>query len=120
MAHGFKSGGREVGSKNKTTLAREKEIEASGLTPKQFLLKVMRGEDILDAKGEPYTPTFDQRLEAAKIVAPYVHPRLQTVEHTGAGGGPIQTQDLSNMDLARSIAFLFSSAAKQQTDEVKH
>lgn len=36
-------------------------------------------------------------------------------EHTGKDGGPIQTQELSDNDLAREAAFLLATALKQQT-----
>lgn len=36
------------------------------------------------------------------------------VEHTGKDGGPIETKDVSESDLAREVAFLLTSAVKQQ------
>jgi len=32
----------------------------------------------------------EQRLEAAKAAAPYLHPRLQSIEHTGKEADPFQ------------------------------
>jgi hypothetical protein len=37
------------------------------------------------------------------------------VEHTGKDGGPIETKELSDSDLAREVAFLLTSVVKQQT-----
>ena len=71
MALGRKTGGRVAGvSKNKATKAREAEIAASGLTPLQYMLEVMRseGNDV---------PT---RLAAARSAAPYVHPSLSSID----------------------------------------
>ncbi len=36
------------------------------------------------------------------------------VEHTGKDGGPIETKDVTDSDLAREVAFLLTSAVKQQ------
>ena len=57
------------------------EIAASGLTPLEFMLSVMRDEQADTAT----------RLDAAVKAAPYVHPRLAAIEsrHSGLnGGGP--------------------------------
>lgn len=37
-------------------------------------------------------PEADQRVRAdmAKAAAPYMHPRLNSVEHVGEDGGPVQ------------------------------
>ncbi len=40
------------------------------------------------------------------------------VEHTGAGGGPIKTEDVSMVDAARRIAFMMSAAVQEL--ETKH
>ncbi|MBZ9922228.1 hypothetical protein LB579_31610 [Mesorhizobium sp. BR1-1-7] len=45
-----------------------------------------------------------RRDDMAKAAAPYVHPKLASMQHTGRDGGPIQTVDLSKLsgdDLAR-------------------
>lgn len=80
MAKGAKTGGRQKGSRNKRTEAQRVAVIASGLSPLDYLLSVMRaeGEDV------------DSRLEAAKAAAPYVHPKLANIELTGADKGPIQ------------------------------
>jgi len=74
-----KLGGRPKGGQNKATAAREAEIRASGLTPLEWMLKVMR-----DESADPI-----RRDGAAKDAAPYVHPRLAAIEHSGPGGGPV-------------------------------
>lgn len=70
MARGHKRGGRQKGAPNKVTLKREAEIKASGMTPLDYLLSVMR-DDKVDAAV---------RRDAAKAAAPYVHPRLSSVD----------------------------------------
>lgn len=80
MAKGIKTGGgSRKGRPNRAPAAKAAAIAASGMTPLDFLLMVMR-----DAKHE-----LSERLEAAKSVAPYVHPKLSSMELTGAGGAPL-------------------------------
>ena len=73
MALGRKTGGRQKGTPNKATTKQAEEIRKSGLTPLQYLMRIVRN------------PKKDEavRIEAAKAAAPYVHPRLQAVEHSG-------------------------------------
>jgi len=47
---------------------------------------------------------WDAAAGIAKDAAPYMHPRLASMQHSGPNGGPIQTVDLtkaSDDDLAR-------------------
>lgn len=46
---------------------------ADGLSPLDYILNVMRDEKKTEA----------ERLDAAKAAAPYMHPRLQAIEHSG-------------------------------------
>ena len=79
MAKGFKTGGRNKGTPNKATAARQVDIAASGLTPLDYMLSVMRDEQTDTAT----------RLDAAVKAAPYVHPKLASVDHTHSrDGGP--------------------------------
>ena len=64
--------GRKPGVRNKRTAAKVAEVEASGLTPLDYLLTVLRDE-ALDREA---------RVDAAKAAAPYVHARLAAVEHS--------------------------------------
>ena len=70
--------GRPKGSKNKRTIALEE--AAGGELPKGFMLRLMRDE------SQP----MPLRADMAKAVAPYCHPRLNAIEHTGENGGGIQ------------------------------
>jgi len=71
MAKGVKTGGgSRKGKPNKATAAKAAAIAETGVTPLDYLLDVMRnGEDPL------------QRMDAAKAAAPYVHPKLASIDH---------------------------------------
>lgn len=69
-----KTGGRQKGTPNTASAAKAAEVAASGLTPLDYMISVMR-----DVANEDRV-----RLEAAKAAAPYVHARLAAVEHSGA------------------------------------
>lgn len=70
-----KTGGRQKGTGNKATADREAAIAASGLTPLDYMLQVMRT-----------SADEGRQLDAAKAAAPYVHPRLSAVELSGELG----------------------------------
>ena len=73
MAGGKRPGaGRKKGSRNKASVARESAIVASGLTPLDYMLAIMR--DV--------TADRALRCDMAKAASPYCHPRLAAVEHT--------------------------------------
>ena len=74
-----KTGGRQKGSGNKATAAKEAAIAASGLTPLEFMLMALRDDD----------KDFLTRFEAAKAAAPYVHPRLASTEVKGDPDNPV-------------------------------
>jgi hypothetical protein len=67
---GKKFAGRKKGVPNKATIARQEAIAASGLTPLEYMLSMMR-----DEANEPAV-----RLDAAKFAAPYVHPKLASTD----------------------------------------
>lgn len=73
MATGRKTGGRAKGTPNKASAEREAEIAASGLTPLDYMLGILRDENA----------AVERRDDMAKAAAPYVHPRLAAVEHGG-------------------------------------
>jgi hypothetical protein len=58
--------GRPKGVPNRATAAKAAEIAASGLTPLDYMLGILRDESRHDA----------ERFEAAKQAAPYCHPKL--------------------------------------------
>ncbi len=65
--------GRKPGVPNKRTAEKTAEIEASGLTPLDYMLSMLRDDSL-----EPMA-----RFEAAKAAAPYVHAKLAAVEFSG-------------------------------------
>ena len=75
-----KHGGRQKGTPNKASVRRQEIIAKDGITPLEFMLKVMRDE------GE----ALEVRREMAKAAAPYVHPKLAAIEHKGDADNPIQ------------------------------
>lgn len=83
MRGGRRSGaGRKKGSVSKLTEVRQDMIAratAKGITPLEFMLEVLR---------DP-TQDFAARFDAAKSAAPYVHPRLAAVEHSGDKKNPV-------------------------------
>jgi hypothetical protein len=68
--------GRKAGAQNLVTQKLREQIMKEGITPLEFLLAIMRDSE------QP----FNVRLEAARIVAPFLHPRLQSIEHTATDG----------------------------------
>lgn len=71
--------GKPRGAQGKATLRREAEIAAAGLTPLQFMLTVLRNDEA----------TSEDRKWAAQNAAPYVHPKLATVQHQGDKDNPL-------------------------------
>jgi len=111
MAIGRKTGGRTKGTPNRATARRESEIAQSGITPLQYMLKVMRDEEA----------DKERRDDMAKAAAPYVHPKLASMQHTGKGGGPIQTVNLTDLtqdDLER-LESLFGNLAHSASDDAE-
>ncbi len=87
-----KGAGRKKGAATKRTQELVERATASGVTPLEFMLQVMRGEPPEGATPSEIIAFVGLRFEAAKAAAPYVHPRLAAVEHTGKDGGPLQAQ----------------------------
>lgn len=85
-----KTGGRQKGTPNKSTVAQRKVAEVAaklGITPLDYMLKVM---------ADPKVSAL-RRDAMAKAAAPYLHARLATMQHTGPGGGPIRAA-MVNLD----------------------
>jgi hypothetical protein len=71
---GERRGGRQKGTPNKITAKRKAEIAASGLTPLDYMLGIVRAETSpgLDASVAIARETL--RFEASEAAAPYCHP----------------------------------------------
>jgi len=72
--------GRKPGSATKRTREIADRAASEGITPLEYMLSVLRNEAM----------NPEARFEAAKAAAPYMHPRLAAVEHSGRDGGPIE------------------------------
>ena len=72
---GERRGGRKKGTPNKKTAEMQAEIAATGETPLQYMLRILRDESVEPAR----------RDAMAKAAAPYVHPQLSAVKHGGDG-----------------------------------
>jgi len=94
MARGGKreGAGRKAGTPNSASAAREAEIKASGITPLDFMLSVLRDVE----------QSMENRCWAAEKAAPYVHPKLANVEHSG--GIEVTTQTKEQRDAAVAAA----------------
>jgi hypothetical protein len=75
-----KTGGRKKGTPNKKTKLLQEIIAASGVTPLDYMLGVLRDENA----------TATERMDAAKAAAPSVHARLAAIDHAGNEEKPIQ------------------------------
>ena len=84
-----KGAGRKVGSATtKTREIADKAME-EGISPLEYMLQVMR-MPTPDSEDQRLQASHTQmRFEAAKAAAPYIHPRLAAIEHTGKDGGDI-------------------------------
>lgn len=102
-----KGAGRKPGSATKKTREIADRAAAHGITPLEVMLENMvfahreaQGvlQRLLDGGAEQPEGFSELKellryraiaQEAAKDAAPYIHPRLAAIEHTGEGGGPI-------------------------------
>lgn len=93
--HGGKreGAGRKTGAKQRADAEREAAIAATGSTPLAHMLEVMRSPD----------RSPEERMEAAKAAAPFVHPRLTAIEHKGPDGGPICIVPMTKEELREAV-----------------
>jgi len=104
-----KSGGRQKGTHNKSTVANVEKIKASGLTPLEYMIQCMHDES--------FPPDF--RIDAAKAAAPYIHPKLTSVELKGNPNEPIEhhlTIDAFTSRIARLTARNAEDAGDPESD----
>lgn len=95
MSHGGprKGAGRKKGTVSEATRARKDIATAAlnaGLTPLDYMLNILR-----DEKQEQ-----SARFTAAKEAAPYVHPRLAAVEHSGNDEKPLSFNIITGVPVA--------------------
>jgi len=84
MAKGGKrlGAGRPKGAISKSTRAIQEAANAAGVMPLDVMLQAMRADY---AAGK-----LDEAAAHAEKAAPYLHPKLAAIEHSGPDGGPIQ------------------------------
>lgn len=80
--------GRKYGSLSQKTREIAERASEEGITPLEYMLQILR------RPCEHEDPMIQRKMEelafeAAKAAAPYMHPRLAAVEHTGRDGDPI-------------------------------
>lgn len=73
--------GRKKGSANRKTREIADKVAESGITPLEVMIEAMLS---MRESGE-----IEKAASIAKDAAPYVHPRLAAIEHSGKGGGDI-------------------------------
>jgi len=75
MAHGGKrpNAGRKPSALTVKTREEAEAIIESGITPLSYFRAIYEGRERLDP----------DKFEAAKAAAPYIHPRLAAIEHSG-------------------------------------
>lgn len=96
MAHGGKreGAGRKAGSASRKTREIANAAMAEGITPLEVMLQAMRGAWEAGNKAEAH--------EFAKDAAPYIHPRLAAVDHSGSMTVTTQEQALAEIEQATS------------------
>ncbi len=73
--------------------------------------------DIADADGDVQRDRLrvDTRKWVLSKLVPKKYGNKVTAEITGAGGGPVQTEEMSTLEIARRVAFLLASAGKENS-----
>lgn len=93
--------GRKTGAATKRTREIADKAAEEGITPLEFMLQIMRTEpeqpDGEEFDWRLHQMRLEMRFEAAKAAAPYIHPRLAAVEHSG--GVTLRTLDQELADL---------------------
>lgn len=93
-----KGAGRKPGSANKKTREIADKAAAEGTTPLEIMLRTMKAfADEAEANKtdrDAHLKLMAAASSVAKDAAPYVHPRLQAIEHTGRNGGPLAFEDI--------------------------
>lgn len=84
-------------------VAKDAEATLEGLTAEEFSQQVPADATpeeqfkFLLAQVKKTAGLRQAAQDAARDAAPYIHPKLSAVQHTGKGGGPIQTIDVTKL-----------------------
>ena len=84
---GWRGGGRPAGSKTKRKMAIAAQAAAEGITPVEVMLRGMR------SYAERENPDWDKALVFATAAAPYIHPRLNAIQHSGKVDSDVKISD---------------------------
>jgi hypothetical protein len=84
-----KGAGRKAGALSKKTRHIAEIAIDEGITPLEVMLKEMR---LAAATGDS-----ELALEAAKAAAPYIHPKLSSVQVTGKDGAAVQIERIERV-----------------------
>ena len=102
---GVKTGGRQKGSKNKVLHCIKVAARTHGTAAIKVLFKMMMSKDTAETV----------RLGCAKELLDRGYGKaIAVLTHTGADDGPIITQDVSMLELARRSAFLMVMAGREK------
>lgn len=95
--------GRKTGSLTKRTRQIAEAVATQGITPLEVMMKVMhqlyeeasnvQEEELGDKTlaNEARIKLLNMAATVGRHAAPYVHPRLSAIEHTGKDGTPLQS-----------------------------
>lgn len=95
--------GRKTGSLTKRTRQIAEAVATQGITPLEVMMKVMHQlyeeagnvseQDLGDKElaSEARIKLLNMAATVGRHAAPYVHPRLSAIEHTGKDGVPLQS-----------------------------
>lgn len=108
---------RPKGSPNKATKAREEIISRQGATPLSYMLEVLRSDESSD----------EDRRWAAEKAAPYVHPRLTSIDarlqaEINGQVEHVHVIDARNLDADKRLQLrqlLLSAAVSDRAEDVE-
>jgi hypothetical protein len=95
--------GRKTGSLTKRTRQIAEAVATQGMTPLEVMMKVMyqlyeeaanvQEEGLSDKAivNEARIKLLNMAATVGRHAAPYIHPRLSAIEHTGKDGAPLQS-----------------------------
>ena len=114
---GRPKGGRPAGGKNSARLAVAQALLTDGATPLEIMVAHMRDQysRATKASGAARQAHLAAAAAAAKDAAPYMHPRLNAIDHSHSGAMNwrdvfAQVEAIGEADLARAKA---QAAAKR-------
>lgn len=107
-----KGSGRKKGTANVKTREIADKAIADGITPLEVMIEAMRFHHALATKADEAAKGEHLKAAAAMAekAAPYIHPRLAAIEHTGKGGKDL-IPEMTDLERAKRLAFILESAA---------